>query len=47
MGIGLSVCKRLVASMGGQIWSAPRADGGSVFSFSLRTDNTPPSEIHD
>jgi PAS domain S-box-containing protein len=35
VGIGLSVCKRLVDAMGGRIWASAREGGGSVFSFSL------------
>jgi PAS domain S-box-containing protein len=34
-GIGLFVCARLVAAMGGRIWAAPRQDGGSEFGFAL------------
>ncbi|HEX5149129.1 MAG TPA: ATP-binding protein [Candidatus Limnocylindrales bacterium] len=34
-GIGLFVCARLVAAMGGRIWATPRADGGSEFGFAL------------
>ncbi len=35
MGIGLSVCKRLVEEQGGRIWAIPRPGGGSEFGFSL------------
>ncbi len=35
MGIGLSVCKRLVEEQGGRIWALPRPGGGSEFGFSL------------
>jgi signal transduction histidine kinase len=35
MGIGLSVCKRLVEEQGGRIWAIPRLGGGSEFGFSL------------
>lgn len=35
MGIGLSVCKRLVMAMGGTIWCGARWEGGSEFGFSL------------
>lgn len=35
IGIGLTVCKRLVESMGGRIWAAPRDGGGSEFGFTL------------
>lgn len=36
MGIGLTVCKRLVEAMGGEIQAAPREGGGALFSFTLR-----------
>jgi signal transduction histidine kinase len=35
VGIGLSVCKRLVEAMDGRIWCRPRPDGGSEFGFRL------------
>jgi two-component system sensor histidine kinase KdpD len=35
MGIGLSVCKRLIEAMGGEIWCKGRDGGGSEFGFSL------------
>ena len=35
-GIGLFVCARLVAAMGGRIWARPRPAGGAEFGFSLR-----------
>jgi signal transduction histidine kinase len=35
MGIGLSVCKRLIEEQGGRIWALPRPGGGSEFGFSL------------
>ena len=34
-GIGLFVCARLIAAMGGRIWASPRPDGGAEFGFSL------------
>lgn len=34
-GIGLFVCARLVAAMGGRIWAAPRETGGAEFGFAL------------
>jgi len=34
-GIGLFVCARLVAAMGGRIWATPRAGGGAEFGFAL------------
>jgi two-component system OmpR family sensor kinase len=35
IGVGLSVCARLVEAMGGEIWCNNRADGGCEFGFSL------------
>ena len=35
-GIGLFVCARLIAAMGGRIWALPRPDGGAEFGFALR-----------
>lgn len=34
-GIGLFVCARLAAVMGGRIWAAPRDTGGAEFGFAL------------
>ena len=35
IGIGLSVCKRLIDALGGSIWCAERDGGGCEFGFSL------------
>jgi K+-sensing histidine kinase KdpD len=35
MGLGLSVCKQIVNSMGGRMWARNREAGGSEFGFSL------------
>jgi PAS domain S-box-containing protein len=35
-GIGLFVCARLVAAMGGRIWASPRPEGGAEFGFALK-----------
>jgi PAS domain S-box-containing protein len=37
LGLGLSVCKRLVGSQNGQIWVSARSGGGSDFAVSLPT----------
>ena len=34
-GIGLSICRRIVERLGGQIWVEPGANGGSIFKFNL------------
>ena len=34
-GIGLFVCARLIAAMGGRIWATPRPEGGAEFGFAL------------
>ena len=35
MGIGLTVCKRIVEAHGGRIWASPRSAGGTDFTFCL------------
>jgi PAS domain S-box-containing protein len=35
VGLGLSVCQRIVDGMGGRIWAQARAGGGSEFGFAL------------
>jgi two-component system sensor histidine kinase KdpD len=35
LGIGLSVCKRLVTAQGGRVWAQPREGGGAEFGFAL------------
>lgn len=36
MGVGLSVSKAIVDSVGGQIWAAANSGGGATFSFTLK-----------
>jgi PAS domain S-box-containing protein len=38
LGIGLAACKRVIGSLGGRIWAAPRDGGGSEFGFALPLD---------
>jgi K+-sensing histidine kinase KdpD len=35
VGIGLTVCKRLIEAQGGEIWALPRAGGGFELGFAL------------
>lgn len=41
MGMGLTVCKRLVEAQGGRIWLAPRDGGGLAVSFTLPVEPAP------
>ena len=36
VGIGLTVCERLIQAQGGEIWAEPREGGGTTIAFSLR-----------
>ncbi len=40
MGVGLSICQKIVSDHGGRIWAEAAPDGGTVFCFSL-------PELHD
>lgn len=35
IGVGLSVCRRLISALGGRCWATPREDSGSEFAFAL------------
>src|SRR4029077_11791502 len=37
MGVGLSICRTIVESHGGQIWAEPNPEGGTIFNFTLRS----------
>jgi two-component system sensor kinase FixL len=36
MGVGLSICRTIIESHGGQIWAEPNLGGGTVFHFTLK-----------
>ena len=42
-GLGLTICKKLVEMMGGEIWAENNASGGAAFHFTVRFDL--PSEV--
>jgi signal transduction histidine kinase len=44
-GIGLSICKRIIAHYGGRIWVQPGHDGGSAFCFTVPDYSTSPLRI--
>ncbi len=40
MGIGLSVCSTIISAHNGNIWARNRKEGGAVFGFSLKMEDT-------
>ena len=44
-GIGLFVCRELIAAMGGRTWMAPREGGGTEVGFTLPI--APQDEVDD
>jgi two-component system sensor kinase FixL len=45
MGIGLSICRTIVESHGGQIAAVPNPNGGTIFRFTVR--GVDPEELDD
>jgi two-component system, LuxR family, sensor kinase FixL len=39
MGVGLSICKRIIEAHGGEMWAEPNPGGGTVFHFTLEPAN--------
>lgn len=44
VGLGLNICSRLVAMMGGRLWVDSQPGQGSIFHFTCRLDPAPPEE---
>lgn len=38
LGIGLAICRSIIAAHQGRIWVTPRPNGGSIFHFTLRAE---------
>jgi two-component system sensor histidine kinase KdpD len=43
VGLGLAICRAIVAAHGGRIWAQSRAGGGASFCFALPIQGEPPS----
>ncbi len=43
VGLGLSICRGMVAAHNGRIWAENRPGGGAVFRFTLPIEGSPPS----
>ncbi len=41
MGIGLSICRNIIARNGGRIWTEPNPAGGTIFSFTVPRASAP------
>lgn len=42
VGLGLTICRAIVAAHGGRIWVRNREGGGAIFAFALPVDGEPP-----
>jgi two-component system sensor histidine kinase KdpD len=42
VGLGLTICRGIIAAHNGRIWAENRPGGGAVFRFTLPLDGTPP-----
>lgn len=43
VGLGLTICRAIVAAHGGKIWALNRQGGGATFRFTLPLDGAPPA----
>ena len=41
VGLGLAICRGIIATHGGRIWAENRAGGGVIFRFTLPLDGSP------
>ena len=45
MGVGLSICRRIVEAHGGRLWAAPGTPHGTEFQFTIPGSNRPPMPV--
>ncbi|MEK1930177.1 MAG: ATP-binding protein, partial [Pararhizobium sp.] len=46
MGVGLSVSRAIIESLGGILWASPNVDAGATFSFTLRQHREAGGQLH-
>ncbi len=46
VGLGLTICRTIIAAHGGKIWAENRPDGGAVFRFTLPLEGQPLLQEH-